>query len=380
MASSLAAITTGGGGLVSTADSTGNLDLKSGTTTIVALTSTGAAVTGTLTASFGIPSPSSVLIGGKFTVAMAASACTIAIKTDAGNDPSAGEPVKLYVRSATATDGAISLISITAATSVVIPSTALMGTTSAVASRIYVGALNNAGTIELYAIMTLSGTSLYLPPEQALLTTTIMNTASDSAQIPYSTTARSAVGHRVIGYFESTQATAGTWATSATVVQQMGDGVKRTGDTAQVIYSSTSAYASAATTTPYDNTIPQNTEGNQVMTISITPTSALNLLNIISLDNTSGDTTNSTRVHALFQDSTADALAATNQFPGASNYYMVPTYLYFSMASGTVSLTTFKLRIGGATGTIGFNGSANLGTGLFNGTVNSFMQITEVFI
>ena len=50
MASSLAAITTGGGGLVSTADSTGNLDLKSGTTTIVALTSTGASVTGDLSA------------------------------------------------------------------------------------------------------------------------------------------------------------------------------------------------------------------------------------------------------------------------------------------------------------------------------------------
>ena len=47
---SLAAITTGGGGLVSTADSTGNLDLKSGTTTIVALTSTGASVTGDLSA------------------------------------------------------------------------------------------------------------------------------------------------------------------------------------------------------------------------------------------------------------------------------------------------------------------------------------------
>ena len=48
MASSLAAITTGGGGLVSTADSSGNLDLKSGTTTIVALTSAGVAVTGTM--------------------------------------------------------------------------------------------------------------------------------------------------------------------------------------------------------------------------------------------------------------------------------------------------------------------------------------------
>jgi len=51
MASTIAAITTGVGGVVTTADATGNLSLLSGTTTIVAVTSTGAAVTGTLSAS-----------------------------------------------------------------------------------------------------------------------------------------------------------------------------------------------------------------------------------------------------------------------------------------------------------------------------------------
>ena len=50
MASSIAASTSGGGGLISTADASGNLNLVSGTTTIVALTSAGIAVTGTLTA------------------------------------------------------------------------------------------------------------------------------------------------------------------------------------------------------------------------------------------------------------------------------------------------------------------------------------------
>ena len=50
MASTIAAITTGVGGVVTTADATGNLSLLSGATTIVAVTSTGAAVTGTLAA------------------------------------------------------------------------------------------------------------------------------------------------------------------------------------------------------------------------------------------------------------------------------------------------------------------------------------------
>ena len=51
MASSINAITTGSGGVVTTADNSGNLNLQSGGTTVVAVTSAGAAVTGTLSAS-----------------------------------------------------------------------------------------------------------------------------------------------------------------------------------------------------------------------------------------------------------------------------------------------------------------------------------------
>jgi hypothetical protein len=51
MASTIAAITTSGGGVVTTADSSGNLSLLSGATTVVAVTSTGVAVTGTLSSS-----------------------------------------------------------------------------------------------------------------------------------------------------------------------------------------------------------------------------------------------------------------------------------------------------------------------------------------
>ena len=50
MASTIAAITTGTGGVVTTADATGNLNLLSGTTTVVSIASTGATVTGALSA------------------------------------------------------------------------------------------------------------------------------------------------------------------------------------------------------------------------------------------------------------------------------------------------------------------------------------------
>ena len=51
MASTIAAVTTGGGGVITTADASGNLSLLSGATTIVAVTSAGVAVTGTLSSS-----------------------------------------------------------------------------------------------------------------------------------------------------------------------------------------------------------------------------------------------------------------------------------------------------------------------------------------
>ena len=50
MASSLNASTSGGGGVITTADSSGNLNIQSGGSTVVAVTSTGATVTGTLAA------------------------------------------------------------------------------------------------------------------------------------------------------------------------------------------------------------------------------------------------------------------------------------------------------------------------------------------
>ena len=50
MASTIAAVTTSGGGVITTADSSGNLSLLSGATTVVAVTATGVDVTGTLAA------------------------------------------------------------------------------------------------------------------------------------------------------------------------------------------------------------------------------------------------------------------------------------------------------------------------------------------
>lgn len=128
--------------------------------------------------------------------------------------------LSLDFRSTSLTSGTVTTVSGTPA-NLVISSGSTLGTVSATQSRIVVIALNNAGTIELAAVNISGGTQL---DETNLITTTAEGGAgaADSASTIYSTTARTSVAYRVIGYIESTQATAGTWATAPSTIQGYG--------------------------------------------------------------------------------------------------------------------------------------------------------------
>jgi hypothetical protein len=158
------------------------------------------------------------LINGTLTATVGSSALTVAIKTKAGTDPSSTDPVLVVFRSSTLTSGVYNVRSVTAATSVVVSSGSTLGTTSAVQSQINVIAIDNAGTVEL-AVVNNSGALLL--DETTLISTTAEGGAgaADSADVYYSTSARASVPYRNIGYVISTQATAGTWASSPTQIQ-----------------------------------------------------------------------------------------------------------------------------------------------------------------
>lgn len=128
-------------------------------------------------------------------------------------------PCALDFRSSTLTDGTVNTRTVGSAISVVVPSTATLGTVSAQQSRIVVIAIDNAGTIEL-AVANISGGSVM--DETTLITTTAIAAASNSATAYYSTTARTSVPFRVVGFIQSTQATAGTWATAPSTIQGYG--------------------------------------------------------------------------------------------------------------------------------------------------------------
>lgn len=103
----------------------------------------------------------------------------------------------------------------------VISSGSTLGTANGVQSEIAILAINNSGTIVLAAVNLAGGVDL---SERGLISTTAEGGAggADSATTIYSTSSVSNKAYRVLGTVVSTQATAGTWATSPSLVQGAG--------------------------------------------------------------------------------------------------------------------------------------------------------------
>ena len=144
------------------------------------------------------------------------------------------------------------------------------------------------------------------------------------------------------------------------------------GSVIQVANYTTGVVATGTTITPLDDTIPQNTEGNQYMSLAFTPKKANSKLKIDVVANITS--TSSSFIMALFRDSGANALGATVA-NNSANYYNT-TFTVIVDAVST-SLTTFSVRIGGVTaGTITFNGLG--GARQLGGSLASSITITEI--
>jgi hypothetical protein len=143
----------------------------------------------------------------------------------------------------------------------------------------------------------------------------------------------------------------------------------------QIVNTQTGAVATGTTIIPLDDTIPQNTEGDEYMTLAITPTSATNKLAISVLAIYAFDA-QAHHAIALFQDTTAGALAVSASVAGSATGQNVAGKLFHTMTSGTTSATTFKIRIGAdRAGTTTFNGAA--GARKYGGVLASSITITE---
>lgn len=151
------------------------------------------------------------------------------------------------------------------------------------------------------------------------------------------------------------------------------------GTVVQVVNTNYTSYASLGSTViPQDDSKPQNTEGNAISSLdtAITPSSSSNKLLITAVCYLSNSSNAIPSCLALFQDSTADALA-TSLFLG-SQVSSICVVLKWYMTAGTTSATTFKLRAGGASGTYHINGTSDGGARLYGGTLVSSLTIEEI--
>ena len=147
----------------------------------------------------------------------------------------------------------------------------------------------------------------------------------------------------------------------------------------QSVITSGQAYINAGVNViPTDDTIPQNTEGYEVLTCTITPKRADSVLEIEYSAPTSGLTDNISVVSCLYRDTTANCLrcVVTPTNATAATIYTLPvvTLLRHWVDASSTSATTFKIRIGKQTGGAS---QAGIGKNLYGDTLTYYLRVTE---
>ena len=138
--------------------------------------------------------------------------------------------------------------------------------------------------------------------------------------------------------------------------------------------SSDATYTTLTTVLTQDDTIPQNTEGTEIITCAYTPKYASSILDVKFRSDillvSAGDWVQL----ALFRDSAADAIAVSAAF-GSSSFFSNNDGLGIRTSAGSLSATTFKVRGSlGTTGNVYLNGTT---TGRFFGGVSQFRLSVE---
>lgn len=119
--------------------------------------------------------------------------------------------------------------------------------------------------------------------------------------------------------------------------------------------------------------VPPQTEGTELMTLSITPTSASSTLVIKYHSTLAGNVSGRRGIVALFQDSTTNAIAAT-----CIKTTQIQSCTFEKvMTSGTTSATTFKIRFGVQTAGSFYINADITGARLMGGVSYAWLTIEE---
>tara|TARA_R110000796_G_C14438604_1_gene422035 strand:+ start:52 stop:552 length:501 start_codon:yes stop_codon:yes gene_type:complete len=149
----------------------------------------------------------------------------------------------------------------------------------------------------------------------------------------------------------------------------------KAGKVVQMVNYQTSTVISTTSIIPWDNTIPQITEGAEFLSLSITPQSASNILIIEGVLSVTADIVNQISAKSLFIAGTSNALYTTNTYI-SSNNQMLAVPMRYKMVAGATTPLTFSIRAGNHTANrVTMNGWQ--GAVYYGGSWTSSIQITE---
>lgn len=149
------------------------------------------------------------------------------------------------------------------------------------------------------------------------------------------------------------------------------------GQIAQTVSVSSSSVITITSLIPIDNTIPQISEGDHVLTLNITPKSATNVINVSwnFCGSASGNAV--TFVEAFFFNGNTNAFYANVAGSSAGGSGDCHDGGIFSFVPNTTSASTIEFRMGVDAHTLYINGTSS-GGGLFGGILTINMTAQEI--
>lgn len=147
-----------------------------------------------------------------------------------------------------------------------------------------------------------------------------------------------------------------------------------TGTVVQAVYGQYSSSVDISTILPFDASIPQNTEGTEIIVVAITPLSTTNRLRV-RLSGMGTATAATYMSAALFTNSTANAIAAKGVYTASAGHTQT-IELQAEWVPGSVSEQTIRIRVGPASDTMRLNG-VHTG-GIFGGIATTSLIVEEI--
>lgn len=147
------------------------------------------------------------------------------------------------------------------------------------------------------------------------------------------------------------------------------------GSVIQTQYAEYLANSNLTVILPLDDTIPQNTEGTQVIQATITPMFTTSRI-LVRFQGVISSSAVGTHSAALFRDAAAPALCATVVSVDVANYRRIISFEYLDSPSSTSALT-YKVRVGpSAAVTVRMNGSSVARD--FGGVARTTLTLQEI--